>query len=212
MSTPKTWLLAGAALILSAGAAIAAGPADAEREAAADSQAAARRDEGPRQERREIRVYRSDGRGGEVFVSRGGGHAEHLKDILQLRPEQEPALKAFLEATKPADGERRDHMVKLDRDTQRTTLQRLDEMQARLADQQAMASRRIAAIRTFYGQLDAKQQKAFDALPMLMMVGPSMGPMMLPHPMHMAHAMPMPPAPPPPPGPPEPPKPPHDGL
>ena len=123
-----------------------------------------------------------------------------------------PALKAFIEATKPAEGARGDHMVKFDRDEQRTTLQRLDDMQARLAEQQAAASRRIAAVRTFYGQLDAKQKKAFDALPMLMMVGPSMGPMMLPHPMRIAQHMPPPPAPPPPPQPPKPPKPPHDGL
>ncbi|RAK67675.1 Spy/CpxP family protein refolding chaperone [Phenylobacterium kunshanense] len=209
MSKPKTWLLAGAALILSAGAAIAAGPAEAEREATADSQAAAKRsDDAERKERREVRIYRGDGHGRHVYVGRGG-HAEHLKDILQLRPDQEPALKAFIDATKPAEGAHRDHMVKFDRDETRTTLQRLDDMQARLAEQQAAASRRIAAIRTFYGQLDAKQKKAFDALPMLMMVGPSMGPMMLPHPMKVAHRMPLPPEPP---QPPEPPKPPRDGL
>lgn len=213
MSKPTTWLLAGAALTLFAGAAIAADPADAEREAAADSQAAAKRSDGAeRKERREVRIYRSDGHGRHVHVSHGGDHGEHLKDILQLRPDQEPALKAFIEATKPAEGPRGDHMVKFDRDEQRTTLQRLDDMQARLAEQQAAANRRIAAIRTFYGQLDAKQKKAFDALPMLMMVGPSMGPMMLPHPMRIAQHMPPPPAPPPPPQPPKPPKPPHDGL
>lgn len=203
MLKPKTWLLAGAVLTLCAGAAIAAGPAEAEREASSDAQAAAQPSDGvERKERREVRIYRSDGHREHVHVG-PGGHAEHLKDILQLRPEQEPALKAFLDAT-AADRGHRDHMVKFDRDDPRTTVQRLDEMQARLAEQQAAANRKIAAIRTFYGQLDAQQKKAFDAMPMLMMVAPSMGPMMIPHPVRVAHHhMPTPPEPP---APPEPPK------
>jgi hypothetical protein len=206
MPTPKTWLLAGAALALCAGAAVAAGPEDAEREASADAQAAARRGElPPRIERREVHVHRGEGH--HEHVSFRGDRAEHLRDVLQLRPEQEPALKAFAEAMEAADGPRRDKLVRFDRDAERTTLQRLDDMQARLAAQQAEAGRRIAAIRTFYGQLDAKQQKAFDAMPMLMMVGPSMGPMVLPgHPMRISHQMEPPPEPPRPPKPPKPPK------
>lgn len=207
MSKPKTWLLAGAALTLCAGAAIAAGPADAEREASADAQSAARRGDLPqRVERREVRVYRAGGPGEHVHFR--GGHAEHLRDVLQLRPEQETALNTFVEALKAADGPARDHMIRFDRDAERTTLQRLDDMQARLAEQQTEAARRIAAIRAFYGQLDARQQKAFDAMPMLMMVGPSMGPMVLPgHPMRISQRMELPPEPPKPPKPPAPPRP-----
>jgi len=198
MSKPMTWLLAGAALILTTGAALAQTEQTARREAAEDTAAAAKSEARPdRPERREMRIYRQgDGR-----TAFRGDRPDYLSDILQLRPDQEPALKAFLEATRN-DGGHRDHMVKFDRDNERTTLQRLDDMQARMAEQQAEANRRIAAIKTFYGQLDAKQKKAFDAMPMLMMVGPSMGPMVIPHRIPIAHAMPEPPEPPEPPRPP----------
>lgn len=212
MLTPKIWLLA-AALTLSAEAALAAnpgeaecaGPADAECQALADARAAARRgDLPPRIERREVRVYRS-GRvdePGETLQFRGD-RSGHLRDLLQLRPEQEPALKVFVDATQPA-GPGKDGMVKFERGADRTTLQRLDDMQARLAEQQTEASRRIAAIRAFYGQLDARQQKAFDAMPMLMMVGPSMGPMVIPGgTMRISRRSERPPAPPAPPRPPK---------
>jgi hypothetical protein len=192
LSKSTMWLLAGAALTLAAGAATAQTSQTAQQQAAQDSSAApppgVRSD---RVERREMRIYRQgDDRD---FVRMG--RSDHLSDILQLRPDQEPALKAFLEATR-SDGRHRDHMVKFERDSDRTTLQRLDDMQARLAEQQAETNRKIAAIKTFYGQLDASQKKAFDAMPMLMFSGPSFGPQLIP----VGHPMPpMPPRPPEPP-------------
>ena len=195
MPKPTPWLLGAAALALTAGAAFATEQA-ARQQAAEDSAKAQPRED--RGERRHVHIRRH---GDDVVVMRGGG--EHLKDILQLRPEQEPALKAFLDATRGEDGHRQ-HMVKFDRDEDRSTSQRLDEMEAKLAEQQAQAKRKIAAIRAFYGQLDDTQKKAFDDLPMLMMVGPSMGPMMIPHPARLAHHMPSPPLPPKPPMPPKP--------
>jgi len=191
-SKPTMWLLAGAALTLTAGAALAQTGQAARDQAIQDSARAARSDAGSdREERREMRIYRQDDH---PHVMRMG-RPEHLSDILQLRPDQEPALKAFLEATRN-DGDHRDRMVKFERDSERTTLQRLDDMQARLAAQQAETNRKIAAIRTFYGQLDASQKKAFDAMPMLMFSGPSFGPQLIP----IGH--PMPPEPPRPPAPP----------
>lgn len=187
MPKPTSWILGAAALALTAGAALANEEA-ARREAVEDAAKAQ-----PRQERGEHRRH--------VHLRRAGGGAEHLKDILQLRPEQEPALLAFLEATRGERG-RHEHLVRFDRDDDRSTLERLTAMEAKFAEQQDAAKRRIAAIRTFYGQLDEKQRKAFDALPMLMMVGPSMGPMMIPHPVRVAHHMPEPPTPPKPPAPP----------
>jgi hypothetical protein len=188
MPKPIAWLLAGAAIALTAGAAVATEQA-AQREAYEDSRAAAKAQ--PRAERKAMHIHRY------------GGRSDHLADILQLRPDQEPALKTFLAATGKESG-RGEHMVKFDRRADdRSTLQRLDEMQARMAEQQAEASRKIAAIRTFYGQLDAKQKKAFDAMPMLMMVGPSFGPMMIPNRIAVAHHMPHPPEPPAPPAPPK---------
>ena len=87
--------------------------------------------------------------------------AQRLRDVLQLTPAQEPALKAFLEAQKPsrppappeADGKAL------------TTPERLDRQRARLAERLADFDRRAAATRTFYAQLTASQRKAFDALP-----------------------------------------------
>jgi hypothetical protein len=120
-----------------------------------------------------------------------------MKALLQLRPDQEPALKAFLDASQP-EHRGGDHMVRFDRGGDaRTTTERLSEMEQRMAEQQAGMKKRIDATRAFYAQLDEKQRKAFDAMPMLMMVGPGMGPMMMPGPMPIMHRLPpMPPMPP----------------
>jgi len=205
MTKPTTWLLAGAALTLLAGAGVAfADEQTAQQQATQDAAAApARLDR--RVEQREVRVYRQDRDGDVNFVHGPEDRAENLSAILQLRPDQQPALKAFLEATRSSG--HGGHMVKFDRSAdERSTPERLDEMQAKMAAQQVEMSRKIAAIRAFYGQLDVKQKKAFDAMPMLMMVGPSMGPTLIPigHPMPMTHRMPLPPTPPVPPVPPTP--------
>jgi hypothetical protein len=202
MPNPKTWLLAGAALALLAGTGAAVAQPKKEDKVP------------PRAETRvERHVHmRGDGagpgprEGGRMMAMRHGDPAQHLRDVLQLRPEQEPALKAFVEATK---GDHDQGRVRAERGEAKTTLDRLNDMEARMARHQAAMKTRIDATRTFYAQLDAKQKKAFDAMPMLMMGGPGMGPM---GPMgmshHMGHAMPMPPKPPGPPAPPEPPTPP----
>ncbi len=159
-----------------------------------------------RSARDEIRVYRSGDDGDRsVTVIHGGDRAEQLSALLQLRADQQPALKTFLEATGGGRDHPVDHMVRFDRDADgRTTLQRLDEMQARAAEQRADMDRKIAAIKSFYAQLDGPQKKAFDAMPMLMMVGPNIGPMMIPRPMPIVHVVP--PVPPVPPLPPVPPR------
>jgi hypothetical protein len=202
MKKTLTWLLAGAALTLTAGAAVADDAAEAAR-------AEAQKDAGHAE--RHVHIYRGGpgkdvavhrhGPGKNVMVyHRGEGRGDHLKDILQLRPEQEPALKAFLEATK-SDGPRH-HVVKFDKDTpEKSTAERLAEMEAKADEHHAAMKKRIAATRTFYAQLDARQKKAFDAMPMLMMAGPGFGPTMIP----IGHHMPIPPMPPLPPAPPVPP-------
>ncbi|MBL8554428.1 MAG: Spy/CpxP family protein refolding chaperone [Phenylobacterium sp.] len=243
MTRTKTWLLAGAALALCAGAAVAAiDPEDAARQAEADARAAAADAHGAirdsrdaaREARDRAREAREDAQdrardaadrareagerareaaerardaareatlavrrdGDFVSVSRGMDREDYLADVLRLRPDQKPALAAFLDATKTTG--RHDAMVRFDhdRDAARSTLQRLDDMQSRMAAQQADANRRIAAIRAFYGQLDAGQKKAFDGMPMLMMVGPSVGPMLIPARIPIAHVPPAPPLPP----------------
>jgi Spy/CpxP family protein refolding chaperone len=88
--------------------------------------------------------------------------AGHLRDVLQLRPEQEGALKAYLAASAPPrrpEGERRARP-----EGPLTTPQRLDREAERLARLNEAFKVRAAATRTFYATLSPSQQKAFDAL------------------------------------------------
>jgi hypothetical protein len=91
----------------------------------------------------------------------GADHAQHLRNILQLRPNQEAALGAYLAAMKPKDVTV--HMEQMT-DGPKTTPERLARMEQRLTERNAEQHARIEAIRRFYGQLDAAQKKAFDEL------------------------------------------------
>jgi hypothetical protein len=95
-------------------------------------------------------------------------HAQHLRDALQLRPEQEPALRAFIEATAPKPGDfekmRREHEER----AKLTMPERLDRMAARMAERAQRFQAHAAAVKRFYAQLSPAQQKAFDAMPMHM--------------------------------------------
>ena len=100
--------------------------------------------------------------------------AQRLRDVLQLRPDQDGALKAFVAATTPkieikrevikrekgekADGEKMEWTER----APMTTLERLDRM-TKAAD--AM-KRRAEATRAFYTALTPSQQKTFDLLGM----------------------------------------------
>ncbi|AHI88600.1 Spy/CpxP family protein refolding chaperone [Caulobacter vibrioides] len=100
--------------------------------------------------------------------------AQRLRDVLQLRPDQDGALKAFVEATTPkievkrevvkkekgdkADGDKMEWTER----TPPTTLERLDRM-TKAAD--AM-KKRAEATRAFYTALTPSQQKTFDVLGM----------------------------------------------
>lgn len=161
----KSFLLAGAMALGAVSISVAAPPsaAPAGPEAKAEKRMGGMRGEGPR------RGHHRDPE----------KHAQHLRDVLQLTAAQEPALQAFLTATRPmmhgmhkpgapgADaGERRAERKAL------TTPERLDRQAEMMAKRQAAFEKRAAATRTFYGQLTASQKKAFDALPM--MHGPRM--------------------------------------
>jgi protein CpxP len=104
----------------------------------------------------------SDGWGGGRRQVDPEAHAQHLRDVLQLRVDQDGALKAYLAATGPRDwkkdGPRRDVA-----DGPRkvlTTPERLDRETERLTQAKA----RIDATRAFYTALSPSQKKAFDAL------------------------------------------------
>lgn len=100
--------------------------------------------------------------------------AQRLRDVLQLRPDQDGALKAFVAATTPKIEIKREVVKKEKGDktdgdkmewterTPMTTLERLDRM-TKAAD--AM-KQRAEATRAFYTALTPSQQKTFDVLGM----------------------------------------------
>jgi len=88
---------------------------------------------------------------------------QRLHDLLQIKPDQENAFRAYVSAIEQgrpprgpvqagAPGERKPL----------TTPERLDREAQRIAQMQ----QRLTAERTFYGALTPEQKKAFDAMPM----------------------------------------------
>lgn len=98
--------------------------------------------------------------------ARAQRRAEHLRTTLQLRPEQEGALKAYIDALKPAAGARDQMRERRQQMAAMTTPQRLDAMKAKRAERDAAFDRRATATKRFYAQLSPTQQKAFDATAM----------------------------------------------
>ena len=128
-----------------------------------------------------------------------GNSAEHLRNMLQLKPNQEAALQAYVAAMHP---ERHEMTRADDPMAPRTTPERLALMQKHLDEHNAMVRSQIEATKRFYDQLDAGQKKAFDELHMSASMGPMhlvtfnrhmMPPMPPMPPMHMP-APPTPPA------------------
>jgi len=96
--------------------------------------------------------------------------AKDLATVLRLRPEQMPALNAFLESQrgpgrgaqaggqhKSAPGQRADHGAM-------TTPERLDRQAERGQQRQAHMQARTQSLRTFYTALSPDQQQVFDAM------------------------------------------------
>ncbi len=86
-------------------------------------------------------------------------HAEDLKIVLRLRPDQEAALAAFLATHEPKTFERR-----LPAPGSMTTPQRLDEMAKVEAEMDAHHKAARDGLAKFYAALSSDQQKVFDAL------------------------------------------------
>lgn len=91
--------------------------------------------------------------------------AQHLRDVLQLRADQDGALKAYLDATGPQGWGDRLKREKIDGPPKAlTTPERLDLEAEHLARAAEAFKARAAATRAFYAALSPSQQKAFDAL------------------------------------------------
>lgn len=92
--------------------------------------------------------------------------AARLRALLQLRPDQEPALTAFLSSMRPAAGATgHEHE---DRAAERAlpAPERMERMLARMDEVRVEMGQKLEALKTFYSQLTPAQQKAFDALDM----------------------------------------------
>ena len=97
-------------------------------------------------------------------------HAQHLRDALQLRTDQEPALKAFLDSQGPMTMEMEmRHGADAPPMTAPQKAQHHADMAARMA---VGAQKKADATKAFYAALSPSQQKAFDA--MAPMGGPGM--------------------------------------
>ena len=103
----------------------------------------------------------------------------HLRDALQLRPDQEGALTSLMATMKPSaggpDAWRHGMIGKMEQGEHLTTPEHLDRMLAHIDEMRAKLATHAAAIKTFYAQLSAPQQKAFDALAPMMMHHHMMG-------------------------------------
>ena len=102
-------------------------------------------------------------------------HLEDLKTVLRLRPDQEPALAAFLEAHKPRFSERKGPPEP----KPLTTPQRLEEMSRHEAEMRAHLDGMRQALARFYAALSPEQQRVFDALQRLKGPHGGPGPMMM---------------------------------
>lgn len=97
-------------------------------------------------------------------AARAEARAQRMRDVLQLTPQQEPALKTYLSSLQ---GPPREHRERPAAETPRkalTTPERLDRQIEMMTKRQQRFAERATATKAFYAQLSPSQKKAFDAL------------------------------------------------
>ena len=113
------------------------------------------------------------GRAGPPSGTRPAGGADYadadqappdLGRDLGLRPDQRSALLAYQQGTTPSEAEQQQTQGDLGRLRTMTTPERLEFTARQMQREQADFSRRAMAVRRFYGQLTAQQQRRFDEL------------------------------------------------
>ena len=97
-------------------------------------------------------------------ATRAEMRAQHLRDVLQLRPNQEAALAELTAAMKPPEGARERMRGERGEWARLSTPERLDKRHEAMVRRQQEFDRRAMAIKKFYAQLTPSQQKAFDAM------------------------------------------------
>jgi periplasmic protein CpxP/Spy len=90
--------------------------------------------------------------------------AERLRVMLQLRPEQERALDAYVASLQAGRGDRMARRAERRELRQLSTPERLRAQRERLAERLERFDRRAEATSRFYAQLTPSQRQAFDAM------------------------------------------------
>ena len=90
--------------------------------------------------------------------------AQRLRETLRLRPDQDGALQAFVQAMTPPTAAIERMRRREEANASLPTPQRLDAMLAGMDEMRDMTVARITATKRFYGQLTPLQQRAFDTL------------------------------------------------
>lgn len=96
------------------------------------------------------------------MVERHARRMDELKGKLQLSEAQQGAWSEFSSAMQPPTAEQRQRLDRAEFE-KLTTPERIDRMQQRAEERQARMKQRGDAVKRFYGQLTAEQQKTFDA-------------------------------------------------
>jgi hypothetical protein len=90
--------------------------------------------------------------------------ADHLRQTLGLRPDQNAAALAFVQAMTPPPGAVERMRQQEQSAESLPTPQRLDYMLSRMDEMRGLMVTQFAAIKRFYAQLTPTQQRAFDAM------------------------------------------------
>lgn len=92
---------------------------------------------------------------------------QRLRDLLQIKPDQETAFRTFVSSLEQLRPERRLHADAPGGRAALTTPERLDRAAQRLAEAQQRLQKASVAVKTFYAALSPEQRKAFDEMPLV---------------------------------------------
>lgn len=95
------------------------------------------------------------------MMQRHGEHQTQLKSALKITASQEAAWTAYVAGTAPNPGGMKAPVAQEDW-AKLTTPQRMEKMQAFRAERDAVMTKRMDAVKTFYAALTPEQQKVFD--------------------------------------------------
>jgi len=90
--------------------------------------------------------------------------AERLRVMLQLSPQQQPALDAYMAALRQSRGERMERRGERGELRQLPTPERLRAQRERMTERMQAFDRRAEATSRFYAQLTPAQRQVFDAM------------------------------------------------